>query len=54
MNSMIMIGIDLIAIAVLALAAASNVNVTFVVAAQVLRVFLMLLVVPLFTRARGR
>ncbi|MBM7416158.1 MULTISPECIES: AbrB family transcriptional regulator [Nocardiaceae] len=40
--------------AVLALAAASSVNVTFVVAAQVLRVFMMLLVVPLFTRARRR
>ncbi|MGB3773406.1 MAG: AbrB family transcriptional regulator [Rhodococcus sp. (in: high G+C Gram-positive bacteria)] len=38
--------------AVLALAAASGVNVTFVVAAQVLRVFMMLLVVPLFTRSR--
>ncbi|MDV7196262.1 AbrB family transcriptional regulator [Rhodococcus kroppenstedtii] len=40
--------------AVLALAAASDVNVTFVVAAQVLRVFLMLLIVPLFTRRRQR
>lgn len=38
--------------AVLAIAAASGVNVTFVVAAQVLRVLLMVLVVPLFARRR--
>lgn len=40
--------------AVLAIAAASGANVTFVVAAQVLRVLLMLLIVPLFTRSRQR